>query len=98
MNNLREFGNSPCRSGNKPSRCAAPVSLAEAREEALANRKLARSGGDPLADKRRVQGVPTFAEAGRACWSRSGAAGAAGGTGRTGGGSLELRHRYLVRH
>ena len=39
------------------------VSLAEAREQALANRKLARSGGDPLADKRRVQGVPTFAEA-----------------------------------
>ncbi len=26
-------------------------------------RMLARSGGDPLADKRRVQGVPTFAEA-----------------------------------
>ena len=41
------------------------VSLAEAREFALANRKLARSGGDPLADKRRVQGVPTFAEAAR---------------------------------
>ncbi|MCY4509127.1 MAG: Arm DNA-binding domain-containing protein [Acidobacteria bacterium] len=39
------------------------VSLAEAREVALANRKLARSGGDPLADKHRVQGVPTFAEA-----------------------------------
>ena len=42
---------------------AALVSLAEAREQALANRKLARSGGDPLADKRRVQGMPTFAEA-----------------------------------
>ena len=41
------------------------VSLAEARELALANRKVARSGGDPLADKRRVQGVPTFAEAAR---------------------------------
>ena len=41
------------------------VSLAEARDVALANRKLARSGGDPLADKRRVQGVPTFAEAAR---------------------------------
>ena len=41
------------------------VSLAEARELALANRKLARSGGDPLADKRRSQGVPTFAEAAR---------------------------------
>ena len=39
------------------------VSLAEAREQAVANRKLARAGGDPLADKRRVQGMPTFAEA-----------------------------------
>ena len=41
------------------------VSLAEAREQALANRKLARSGGDPLAEKRRSLGVPTFAEAAR---------------------------------
>ena len=41
------------------------VSLAEARELALANRKLARSGGDPLAERRRVQGVPTFADAAR---------------------------------
>ena len=41
------------------------VSLAEARELALANRKLARTGGDPLADKRRVQRVPTFAAAAR---------------------------------
>ena len=39
------------------------VSLAEAREQALAHRKLARSGGDPLSDKRRAQAVPTFAEA-----------------------------------
>ena len=39
------------------------VSLAEAREQALANRKLARSGGDPLAAKRRPRGVPTFEEA-----------------------------------
>ena len=39
------------------------VSLAEAREKALANRKLAREGGDPLAEKRRTQGIPTFAEA-----------------------------------
>ena len=39
------------------------VSLAEAREKALANRKLAREGGDPLAEKRRRQGVPSFAEA-----------------------------------
>ena len=39
------------------------VSLAEARERALANRKLARSGGDPLGAERRTAGVPTFAEA-----------------------------------
>ena len=63
MNDLRDFGHSPCRSGNKPSRRAALVSLAEARQEALANRKLARAGGDPLADRRRRQGIPTFAEA-----------------------------------
>ena len=37
------------------------VPLAEAREKALANRKLARQGGDPLAEKRRTQGIPTFA-------------------------------------
>ena len=39
------------------------VSLAEAREKALVNRKLAREGGDPLAEKRRTRGIPTFAEA-----------------------------------
>ena len=39
------------------------VSLAEARDKALVNRKLARQGGDPLAEKRRSQGIPTFAEA-----------------------------------
>ena len=39
------------------------VSLAEAREQALVNRKLARSGGDPLAANRRTQGLPTFKEA-----------------------------------
>ena len=42
---------------------AALVTLAEARELALANRRLARSGGDPLSEKRRAEGVPTFAEA-----------------------------------
>ena len=41
------------------------VSLAEAREQALANRKLARTGGDPMAEKRRSVGIPTFAEAAR---------------------------------
>ena len=39
------------------------VPLAEAREKALANRRLARSGGDPLAARPRTAGVPTFAEA-----------------------------------
>ena len=38
------------------------VSLAEARDQAVANRKLALSGGDPLAEKRRAEGIPTFAE------------------------------------
>ena len=39
------------------------VPLAEAREKALVNRKVARQGGDPLAEKRRTEGIPTFAEA-----------------------------------
>ena len=39
------------------------VTLAEAREKARANRKLAREGGDPLAERRRVWNMPTFAEA-----------------------------------
>ena len=39
------------------------VSLAEAREQALVNRKLARSGGDPLASRRRAKATPTFEEA-----------------------------------
>ena len=39
------------------------VPLAEAREKALVNRKLARQDGDPLWEKRRTQGIPTFAEA-----------------------------------
>ena len=38
------------------------VTLAEARNKAFENRKLARAGGDPLALKRRAD-VPTFAEA-----------------------------------
>ena len=39
------------------------VSLKEARIQAFANRRIARAGGDPLADKRRANGAPTFAEA-----------------------------------
>ena len=39
------------------------VSLAEAREKAVANRKVTREGGNSLADKRRLRAMPTFAEA-----------------------------------
>ncbi|MXX68724.1 MAG: DUF4102 domain-containing protein [Gemmatimonadales bacterium] len=39
------------------------VSLAEAREKARTNRKLAREGGDPIAERRRSRHVPTFADA-----------------------------------
>jgi integrase len=43
------------------------VGLAEAREEALNNRRIARAGGDPIAEKRKAQTpVPTFAEAAKA--------------------------------
>ena len=38
------------------------MTLAEARNKAFENRRLARRGGDPLADKRRAK-VPTFREA-----------------------------------
>ena len=38
------------------------VSLAEARDKAFQNRKLARAGGDPLAEKRKAK-IPTFWEA-----------------------------------
>ncbi len=39
------------------------VPLADAREKARANRRLAREGGDPLAERRRARGMPSFAEA-----------------------------------
>ena len=40
------------------------VSLAEAREKALAYRKVAREGGDPLANRRKAEvTIPTFSEA-----------------------------------
>ena len=41
------------------------VTLAMAREAALANRRAVHAGDDPLAEKRRARGVPTFAEAAR---------------------------------
>jgi len=44
------------------------VSLPEAREEAARLRKIARKGGDPLADRRKERRtVPTFEEAARKC-------------------------------
>ena len=39
------------------------VSLAEARDKAYQNRKLAREGGDPLAEKHKIKELPTFMEA-----------------------------------
>ena len=45
------------------------VSLQEARQAAFANRKLARSGGDPLAARRHARDVPTFADAAERVWN-----------------------------
>ena len=45
------------------------VSLKEARARALANRQAARTGGDPLAEKQRARGMPTFAEATERVWA-----------------------------
>ena len=59
------------------------VPLAEAREKALANRKLARQGGDPLAEKRRSRGHPHLRRSRHACaGTEAGTAGAAGVTHR----------------
>ncbi|RYH07742.1 site-specific integrase [Tropicimonas sp. IMCC6043] len=41
------------------------VTLAEAREQALENKRMVRSGGDPLREKRRAKAVLTFEEAAR---------------------------------
>ena len=45
------------------------VSLAEARAKAFSNRKLAREGGDPMTDRVRAEGMPTFAEAAERVWN-----------------------------
>ena len=42
------------------------VSLAEARDAAIDNRRMIRAGGDPLADRARSRKVPTFSEAAEA--------------------------------
>ncbi|MGI9390692.1 MAG: Arm DNA-binding domain-containing protein, partial [Boseongicola sp.] len=41
------------------------VSLAEARKQAIDNKRLARTGGDPLADKRKAKRILSFEEAAR---------------------------------
>ena len=46
------------------------VPLKEARAQALANRRLARAGGDPLAEKRRLKSMPTFADAAERVWNQ----------------------------
>ena len=46
------------------------VSLKEAREKAFENRKVAREGGDPLADKRRTGSMPTFEETAQRVWKQ----------------------------
>ena len=46
------------------------VSLKEARAQAFANRRLARAGGDPLAEKRRIKSMPTFADAAERVWNQ----------------------------
>ncbi len=46
----------------------AMVSLADARTKATEMRTVARSGGDPLAERNRAKGIPTFEEAARSVW------------------------------
>ena len=46
------------------------VSLDDARARAFDNRRLARAGGDPLAEKRRARGVPTLTEAAEQVWTQ----------------------------
>lgn len=41
------------------------VSLSSAREAALDNRRIARAGGDPMAEKKRADAIPTFERAAR---------------------------------
>ena len=60
---LASAGSSGAGTGRSASAASSWSRLAEAREQALANRYLARAGGDPVAEKRRSLGVPTFAEA-----------------------------------
>ncbi len=43
----------------------AVTSLAEAREVAIANKRIARAGGDPKAERRKAKAVPSFEQAAR---------------------------------
>jgi integrase len=50
------------------------VSLAEAREKAINLTKIAKAGGDPIAERKATAGVPTFAEAARSVHAEHAAA------------------------
>ena len=72
------------------------VWLAEAREKARASRKLAREGGDPLAERRRTQGVPSFAKAAARVVEQKQAGWRDPNTSRNWMSSLERFHRTLL--
>ena len=74
------------------------VTLAEARELALANRKLARSGGDPLSEKRRAEGVPTFADAAARVLEQKRGGWRGRWHAKNWWRSMELRHRNPIKH
>ena len=74
------------------------VPLAKAREQALANRMLARSGGDPLSEKRRVQGVPTFAEAAQRVLEQKRGGWRGRWHAKNWWRSMQLRHGSLIRY
>ncbi len=44
------------------------MKLEEARQKAREMRRIARAGGDPLAERNRAEGIPTFEEAARSVW------------------------------
>ena len=59
----RSAGTQPGRSGTRLGLGDAALVSSPRPREVGPNRKLARSGDDPLAKKRRDEGVPNFAEA-----------------------------------
>ena len=44
------------------------VKLEKARQKAREMRRIARAGGDPLTERNRAEGIPTFEEAARSVW------------------------------